>query len=93
MEPLLAVTPAGSHTCASKLMSMLKLQPHADSQVSSYISFTKEDSDESKKAELEGVVNVGDVVHVKVGGSMFSINHMKSDDSSDKPFYVSSFAP
>ncbi|KAF5840637.1 hypothetical protein DUNSADRAFT_16010 [Dunaliella salina] len=36
------------------------------SQVSSYISFSKEDSDESKKAELTGVVNVGETVYVKV---------------------------
>uniref|UniRef100_A0A7S3VHF1 S1 motif domain-containing protein n=2 Tax=Dunaliella tertiolecta TaxID=3047 RepID=A0A7S3VHF1_DUNTE len=36
------------------------------SQVSSYISFSKEDSDESKKAELTGVVSIGETVYVKV---------------------------
>ena len=30
------------------------------------MSFTKEDSDEEKKAEMAGVVSVGDRVYVKV---------------------------
>lgn len=35
-------------------------------QVSNYLSFTKEDSDEEKKAEMAGVVSIGDRVYVKV---------------------------
>ena len=37
------------------------------SQVSNYISFSKDDTDEEKKAELAGCVSVGDTVYVKVG--------------------------
>ncbi|KXZ49883.1 hypothetical protein GPECTOR_19g334 [Gonium pectorale] len=36
------------------------------SQVSNYLSFSKEDSDEQKKAELAGVVTVGEQIWVKV---------------------------
>jgi len=36
------------------------------SQVSNYLSFTRDDTDEEKKAELAGIVAVGDVVWVKV---------------------------
>lgn len=35
-------------------------------QVSNYLSFSKEDTDEQKKQELEGVVNVGEQIWVKV---------------------------
>ncbi|GIL65986.1 hypothetical protein Vafri_19629 [Volvox africanus] len=36
------------------------------SQVSNYLSFTREDTDEQKKAELNGVVTVGEQIWVKV---------------------------
>ncbi|GFR46504.1 hypothetical protein Agub_g8085, partial [Astrephomene gubernaculifera] len=36
------------------------------SQVSNYLNFTREDSDEQKKAELGGVVTVGEQIWVKV---------------------------
>ncbi|KAJ9532328.1 hypothetical protein QJQ45_010367 [Haematococcus lacustris] len=36
------------------------------SQVSEWIKFNREDSDEQKKAELAGVVSIGEVVYVKV---------------------------
>lgn len=47
------------------------------SQVSNYLSFTRDDSDEEKKAELAGIVAVGDVVWVKVVevGQMPSFPH------------------
>jgi hypothetical protein len=35
-------------------------------QVSSYLSFSREDTDEEKKAELGSVVALGDTVFVKV---------------------------
>ena len=35
-------------------------------QVSNYLSFTRDDSDEEKRAELASVVAIGDVLFVKV---------------------------
>jgi hypothetical protein len=40
--------------------------PYCVIQVSNYLSFGREDSDETKKAEMGGVVAVGDKVWVKV---------------------------
>lgn len=47
-------------------------------QVSNYLSFTKEDHDEEKKAELAGVVAPGDKVFVKVGTVTRTLRGSKS---------------
>jgi hypothetical protein len=57
-----AMPPGGRHGALPILCLPLSVMR----QVSNYLSFSREDSDEQKKAELAGVVTAGEQIWVKV---------------------------